>query len=162
MPHPPQYDARGVRLVEVVVDVEAYNGDEPVYANYDDDTGAILYNYILLPEDQPPPKMKRKRQYAPTPVENPHGTNLLTVQEAADRLRVCVKTIRRRIKDGSIRYVSIGRKQLIDKTDLETFVALSKHADASAPSATGRGRPKKPFNSKRALKNIGIDKKGRN
>ena len=47
---------------------------------------------------------------------------LLTVSEAAERLHVCTKTVRRRIKDGSLRSIRISGLIRIVMADLEDFI----------------------------------------
>jgi putative molybdopterin biosynthesis protein len=56
-----------------------------------------------------------------TPALNP----LITIPEAADLLRVCRRTIWRLIKEGRIRTRRIGRRVLIDPSDLEDFLRRS-------------------------------------
>jgi excisionase family DNA binding protein len=47
---------------------------------------------------------------------------LLTVSEVAERLRVSTKTVRRRIKDGSLRSIRISGLIRIAMADLEDFI----------------------------------------
>ena len=47
---------------------------------------------------------------------------LLTVSEAAERLHVSTKTVRRRIKDGSLRSIRISGLIRIAMADLEDFI----------------------------------------
>jgi len=54
-------------------------------------TPAAMASALLMPDPEPPPE--------PT---------LHTVEEVAARLRVSTKTVRRRVKDGTIRTVPIG------------------------------------------------------
>ena len=46
----------------------------------------------------------------------------LTVSEVAERLRVSTKTVRRRIKDGSLRSIRISGLIRIAMADLEDFI----------------------------------------
>lgn len=48
---------------------------------------------------------------------------LMTVSEAADCLRMSVRTIRRRIKDGSLDVVRFDRSIRITQRDLERFIS---------------------------------------
>lgn len=50
------------------------------------------------------------------------GPRLLKVSEVADRLRVCVRTVRNYIRRGLIRVVRLGRAVRVDERDLEEFV----------------------------------------
>lgn len=50
---------------------------------------------------------------------------LLTVEQAAGRLQVSTKTIRRRIRDGSLKAHSIGRLWRIRPEELEAFIVAS-------------------------------------
>lgn len=52
----------------------------------------------------------------------PTQVQLLTVTEAADRLRLSPRTIRRRIADGSLDIVRFGRSIRITETDLTSFI----------------------------------------
>ena len=51
------------------------------------------------------------------------GVNLLTVFEVAERLKVCVRTVRNYIKAGSLRVRRLGRAVRIEESELERFVA---------------------------------------
>lgn len=48
---------------------------------------------------------------------------LITIPEAADLLRVCQRTLWRLIKEGQIRTRRIGRRVLIDPSDLHDFLS---------------------------------------
>jgi excisionase family DNA binding protein len=47
---------------------------------------------------------------------------LCTVAEAAEILNIDQKTVRRRIKDGALRSIKIGRLRRIDPRDIEDFI----------------------------------------
>lgn len=52
---------------------------------------------------------------------------LITVQEAAERLNVCKKTILRRIADGSLKASRLSYRCIrIDTVDLESFIEKRK------------------------------------
>lgn len=51
------------------------------------------------------------------------GTKLLTVIEVAERLNVCVRTVRKKIKEGLLRVRRLGRSVRVDERDLAEFVA---------------------------------------
>lgn len=51
------------------------------------------------------------------------AVRLLTVREVAERLRVCVRTVRNYIKQGLLRVVRLGRAVRVDEQDLAKFVA---------------------------------------
>jgi excisionase family DNA binding protein len=68
-----------------------------------------------------------------SPTKNPTLQPLLTVRDAAARLNVSTKTIRRRIVDGDIAVVRIGRSVRIDQRALERYVALNWHSGSTRP-----------------------------
>lgn len=47
---------------------------------------------------------------------------LLTIKETADHLRVCVKTVRRRIKDGEITASRVGGQLRVRERDLQSYL----------------------------------------
>ena len=49
--------------------------------------------------------------------------DMLTVADAAAELRLCDKTVLRRIKDGALRAHRLGRSYRIAREDLVTFVS---------------------------------------
>jgi excisionase family DNA binding protein len=53
-------------------------------------------------------------------------TELLTLDEAADRLRISRRTVERLIAAGRIRTVNIGRRRFVTERELEAFVAASR------------------------------------
>lgn len=86
-------------------------------------------------------------------------TLLLTETEAAERLRLSVRFLRKARQDGSLRYVLIGRAVRYTLDDLESFV--DSHRRVSPPcqkSSTGprsSSRPRKaatiiPFTARNA------------
>ncbi|MGY0386407.1 helix-turn-helix domain-containing protein [Nocardioides sp. WG-D5] len=60
--------------------------------------------------------------------EEPRGgpTRLLTLEEAADQLRISVDSLLRAANYGQIATVRIGRRRLIDPADLEAFITESR------------------------------------
>lgn len=54
---------------------------------------------------------------------------LLTLQQAADRLQISMSTIRRLIKAGKLQAVQIGRNLRIRPADLEAYIneGVKKH-----------------------------------
>lgn len=53
---------------------------------------------------------------------------LWTVEEAADRLRVSESYVRKRIADGTIPAVRLGRRVLLDPADVRVWVEERKAA----------------------------------
>ena len=52
----------------------------------------------------------------------------LTVKQAAERLQVCKKTIFRRIEDGSLKAIKLGRKTVrIAEEDLHAYLEQNKN-----------------------------------
>ena len=58
---------------------------------------------------------------------------LLTEAEAADRLRVCPRTLRKARQAGTLHYVLMGRKILYTPTDLESFIERLRKVEPSCP-----------------------------
>ena len=56
--------------------------------------------------------------------------NLLTILEAAKELRVSKTFLLRLIHNGSLKHVKLGRRILIRRNDLETFVASNVQSAA--------------------------------
>lgn len=52
-------------------------------------------------------------------------TNVFTVPEAAERLRVSPRTVRRLIASGELRPVRIGRRTVLTERELEAFLAAA-------------------------------------
>jgi excisionase family DNA binding protein len=52
-------------------------------------------------------------------------TRLLTLNEAADVLRVSVRTVQRLIASGQIRPVHIGRRTLVTEKELEAYCSAA-------------------------------------
>ena len=52
-------------------------------------------------------------------------TRLLTLQEAAEVLRVSVRTVQRLISSGQIRPVHIGRRTLITEKEVEAYLSAA-------------------------------------
>ena len=50
---------------------------------------------------------------------------LLTLKEAADRLRVSRRTVERLIASGRIRPTRIGRRTLVTERELEAYIAAA-------------------------------------
>ncbi|MEQ9190985.1 MAG: helix-turn-helix domain-containing protein [Alphaproteobacteria bacterium] len=55
---------------------------------------------------------------------------LLTVEQTAERLNVCKRTVYRRIKDRELPFVRTGRLLRIDPVDLERYIAVNRHSEA--------------------------------
>jgi excisionase family DNA binding protein len=53
-------------------------------------------------------------------------SDLLTIQEAADRLRIGKRTVERYVADGEIVSIKIGRRRLVPETELERYVRLAQ------------------------------------
>lgn len=52
-------------------------------------------------------------------------TDLLTLDESAQRLRVSTRTVQRLIASGQIRPIHIGRRTLITVKEIEAYVAAA-------------------------------------
>ena len=57
---------------------------------------------------------------------NVHTPPMLTLKDVATRLQVCTKTVRRWIKQGSLRHHRVGRQLRVSEEDLAAFLALSR------------------------------------
>ncbi|WP_100867069.1 helix-turn-helix domain-containing protein [Novosphingobium kunmingense] len=62
---------------------------------------------------------------------------LLTEAEAASRLRLCPRTLRKARQDGELSWVQFGRKVLYSETDLAAFIEKARQC----PSTSAKGRP---------------------
>ena len=52
----------------------------------------------------------------------------LTVEQAAEKLQVCKKTIFRRIEDGSLKAIKLGAKTVrIEEAELQRFIDSKKN-----------------------------------
>lgn len=65
-------------------------------------------------------------------------SRLLTMQEAADELRICTSTLREHVLHGEIPFVSIGRgekrkRRLFDPADLQAFIEARKEREVCTP-----------------------------
>jgi excisionase family DNA binding protein len=54
---------------------------------------------------------------------DPGVSELYTIDEVAERLRVSRRTVQRLVADGRIRPVYVGRKPLVTARELEAYVA---------------------------------------
>jgi excisionase family DNA binding protein len=52
-------------------------------------------------------------------------TRLLTLPEAADRLRVSARTVRRLVASGQLRVIKIGRRSVVPESEVEAFLAAA-------------------------------------
>lgn len=68
---------------------------------------------------------------------------LLTEHEAAGRLRISARTLRRARQEGQLHYVLIGRAVRYTLTDLESFVDRLRKVEPKCP-AQGHSRPPLP------------------
>lgn len=64
---------------------------------------------------------------------------LLTENEAAARLRVCARTLRKARQAGHLQYIRIGRKVLYAPDDLDLFVERVRVVEAPRPKRAGAG-----------------------
>ena len=62
---------------------------------------------------------------------------LLTITEAAQRLRVSVRTLEREAKDGRIAIVHIRSRRMIEPAELLRYIAANQTAEPPCPSASG-------------------------
>jgi excisionase family DNA binding protein len=53
-------------------------------------------------------------------------SELLTLEEVADRLRVSRRTVERLVAAGRVRTVKIGRRRLVTEKEIEAFIAASR------------------------------------
>ena len=58
---------------------------------------------------------------------------LLTEPEAAERLRVCTRTLRKARQEGALHYVLIGRAVRYTVTDLESFIERLRKVETACP-----------------------------
>ena len=68
--------------------------------------------------------MQRNRANEPSNLSR-RMTELLTLREVADRLRVSVRTVQRLVASGQIRPIHIGRRTLITEREVETYLAAA-------------------------------------
>lgn len=54
-------------------------------------------------------------------------TELLTIAEVAQRLRVSRRTVERLMAAGRIRSVGVGRRRLVTSRELDAYVAACEH-----------------------------------
>src|SRR5690242_7971457 len=66
---------------------------------------------------------------------------LLTEEEAARRLNLCPRTLRKERQAGRLPYILIGRAVRYTITDLEQFVEASRQDKAPCQSTSRKGRP---------------------
>jgi excisionase family DNA binding protein len=50
-------------------------------------------------------------------------TELLTLNEVADRLRVSTRTVQRLMRSGQLRFVKIGARTLVTDKEVEAYLA---------------------------------------
>jgi excisionase family DNA binding protein len=62
---------------------------------------------------------------------------LKSVEEAAGLLGISPWTVRSYMRDGKLRAVRLGRRVLVEETELERFVAEGKTVAAKPASPTG-------------------------
>ena len=60
---------------------------------------------------------------------------LLTVEEAAERLRTSTRFVRRLVAERRIAYVKVGRHVRLDPADVEAFIAASRVQVRPSPLA---------------------------
>jgi excisionase family DNA binding protein len=53
-------------------------------------------------------------------------SELLTIPEVADRLRVSRRTVERLIATGRLRAIAVGRRRLVTDRELEMYIARSR------------------------------------
>jgi excisionase family DNA binding protein len=64
---------------------------------------------------------------------------LLTLPEVVDALKVSESTVRRRIREGSLTAIRIGRQLRVRPEDLEAFLRLHEVNPGEAPPSGERG-----------------------
>ena len=55
-------------------------------------------------------------------------TELLTLNDVAERLHVSTKTVRRLVAAGQIRVIYVGRKPLVTEREFEAYIAARRKA----------------------------------
>ncbi|WP_083836123.1 helix-turn-helix domain-containing protein [Sphingomonas elodea] len=83
---------------------------------------------------QPPRKWPRHRRAK-------LASALLTETEAADRLKLCTKTLRKERKAGRLPYILIGRAVRYTLDDLESFIAKARQDTTQCQSTNRVSRP---------------------
>lgn len=84
---------------------------------------------------------------------------LLTETEAADRLRLCARTLRKARQDGQLRYILIGRAIRYTVADLESFVDQLRQVQPACQPAPSTHRTSV---QKRADRRVVVPFTGRN
>ena len=64
---------------------------------------------------------------------------LLTLPEVVEALKVSESTVRRRIREGSLKAIRIGRQLRVRPEDLEAFLRLHEVTPGDTPPDTERG-----------------------
>lgn len=80
------------------------------------------------------------------------------VTEAANVVRVSVKTIRRKIKDGSLPYSAIGSRQIIQRRDLLALLDASRRVGTRPVQVNGKS-PRNSPRKKGVNKNVRVPKR---
>lgn len=52
-------------------------------------------------------------------------TELLTLQQVADRLHVSVRSVQRLVAGGQLRVVKVGRRPLVTEREFEAYIAAA-------------------------------------
>lgn len=73
-----------------------------------------------------------------------HEQLLLTEREAAERLRVCTRTLRKARHSGLLHYVLIGRSIRYTFSDLESYIDRLRQVQPQCPSPTPTRRSTAP------------------
>ncbi|MBA4087400.1 MAG: hypothetical protein C0491_06320 [Novosphingobium sp.] len=75
-------------------------------------------------------------------------TGLMTEAEAAQRLRVCTRTLRKARRAGTLRYVLIGRAVRYTEDDLVTFIDSLRTVSQACPAQPTRNTRRKNKSAK--------------
>lgn len=75
------------------------------------------------------------------------GRLLLTEPEAAERLRICPRMLRKARKDGRLHYVLIGRAVRYTVDDLESYIATLRQVQPACPQIKSAPKPKRQHRS---------------
>lgn len=77
------------------------------------------------------------------------GQLLLTEAEAADRLRLSQRTLRKARQDGRLHYVLIGRAVRYTLSDLESYIEALRRVEAACPQPHRSPAPKAARSARR-------------
>jgi excisionase family DNA binding protein len=86
--------------------------------------------------------------------------HLISLNEAAERLDICVKTLQRLIQAREMPYVMVGRRRKIDSKDIERFIEDHKHV-APGPSISRPARRNANASSRTGVSDFAAERERR-